>query len=79
MLTTRPGLKSRKGAPAQARPNRYAVRLLRWGRRIAARASDVSGIWPWSEVVPFPSGTAHISAVLGRGKIFCRCSIWRAD
>jgi chemotaxis signal transduction protein len=69
MPTTLPGLRSRKTGPAQAKAK--SVMLLVFsvgGRRMAALASDVSGIWPWSDVVPVPSGTPHISAVLKRGE-----------
>jgi len=38
------------------------------GRRMAARATDVGGIWPWTEAVPGPRGTPHITAVVRHGK-----------
>jgi chemotaxis signal transduction protein len=69
MLTTLPGLRSRKYAagPVKAKP----ILLLLFsvgGRRMAARASDVGGIWPWIEVVSIPSGTPHLSAVVRHGE-----------
>jgi chemotaxis signal transduction protein len=69
MPTTLPGLRSRIAAhgPTKAK----SVMLLVFsigGRRMAARASDVGGIWPWSDVVSVPSGTPHIGAVLKRGE-----------
>jgi chemotaxis signal transduction protein len=69
MLTTLPGLRSRKitQGPAKAK----SIMLLIFsvgGRRIAVRANDVGGIWPWTEVVSVPSGTPHVSAVLRQGE-----------
>lgn len=69
MLTTLPGLRSRNATPGPAKAG--AIMLLVFsvgGRRMAARANDVGGIWPWTEVVPIPSGTPHITAVLRRGE-----------
>ena len=69
MPTTLPGLRSRKAAQGSTKAK--SVMLLVFsvgGRRMAARASDVGGIWPWTGVVPIPSGTPHISAVLKRGE-----------
>ncbi len=69
MLTTLPGLRSRKGVQGPAKAK--AIMLLVFsvgGRRMAARASDVAGIWPWTQVVSVPSGTPHISAVLRQGE-----------
>ena len=69
MPTTLPGLRSRKATqgPAGAKPVMLLVFSV-GGRRMAARASDVGGIWPWTNVVPIPSGTPHIAAVLRRGE-----------
>jgi len=69
MLTTRPGLKSRKEAAGSQKAK--SIMLLVFsvgGRRIATRANDVGGIWLWTEVVSVPSGTAHINAVLRHGE-----------
>ena len=69
MLTTLPGLRSRKIAQGSVKAK--SIMLLVFsvgGRRIAARANDVGGIWPWTEVVSVPSGTPHISAVLRQGE-----------
>jgi chemotaxis signal transduction protein len=38
------------------------------GRRLAAKANDVGGIWPWTEADHVPSGTPFVSAVLRRGQ-----------
>jgi chemotaxis signal transduction protein len=69
MLTTLRGLRSRKvlQGPVKAR----SIMLLVFsvgGRRMAARAKDVDGIWPWTEVVSIPSGTPHVTAVLRQGE-----------
>jgi chemotaxis signal transduction protein len=37
------------------------------GRRLAVKAEEVGGIWPWNQVVPVPSGTLFINAILRRG------------
>jgi chemotaxis signal transduction protein len=37
------------------------------GRRVAAKAEEVGGIWPWTQPMPVPSGTPFIHAVLRRG------------
>lgn len=69
MLTTRPGLKSRKRTIGAPKSN--SVMLLVFsvgGRRMAARASDVGGILPWAAVMPVPSRTPHINAVLRHGE-----------
>ncbi|HET7057805.1 MAG TPA: chemotaxis protein CheW [Nitrospiraceae bacterium] len=69
MPTTLPGLRFRKAAQGSTKAK--SVMLLVFsvgGRRMAARASDVGGIWPWTDVVSIPSGTPHISAVLKRGE-----------
>jgi chemotaxis signal transduction protein len=68
MLTTLPGLRSRKIAQGPVKAK--SIMLLVFsvgGRRMAARANDVGGIWPWAEVVSIPSGTPHVSAVLRQG------------
>ena len=68
MLTTLRGLRSRKVAQGPAKPK--SIMLLVFsvgGRRMAARANEVGGIWPWTEVVSIPSGTPHVSAVLRQG------------
>jgi len=69
MPTTLPGLRSRKATqdPARVKPVMLLVFSV-GGRRMAARASDVGGIWPWTDGVSIPSGTPHISAVLKRGE-----------
>lgn len=69
MLTTLPGLRSRKAEQGSAQAK--SIMLLVFsvgGRRMAARANDVGGIWPWTEVVSIPSGTPHIGAVLRQGE-----------
>jgi chemotaxis signal transduction protein len=69
MPTTLPGLRSRKVAQGPVRAK--SIMLLVFsvgGRRMAARANDVGGIWPWTEVVSIPSGTPHVSAVLRQGE-----------
>jgi chemotaxis signal transduction protein len=37
------------------------------GRRLAARAEEVGGIWPWTPTMPVPSGTPFVNAVMRRG------------
>lgn len=69
MLTTRPGLKSRKRASGAPKSN--SIMLLVFsvgGRRMAAKAHDVGGILPWAEIMPVPSRTPHITAVLRHGE-----------
>ena len=69
MLTTLPGLRSRKVAQGPVKAK--SIMLLVFsvgGRRMAAHANDVGGIWPWTELVPIPSGTPHVSAVLRQGE-----------
>jgi chemotaxis signal transduction protein len=36
-------------------------------RRLAARAEEVGGIWPWTPTMPVPSGTPFVNAVMRRG------------
>jgi chemotaxis signal transduction protein len=68
MLTTLPGLRSRKVAQGPVKAKLLILLVFSvGGRRMAARANDVGGIWPWAEVVSIPSGTPHISAVLRQG------------
>lgn len=68
MLTTLPGLRSRKITQGSVKAKSIMLLLFSvGGRRIAARANDVGGIWPWTEVVSVPSGTPHVSAVLRQG------------
>ncbi|MBI4401866.1 MAG: chemotaxis protein CheW [Nitrospirae bacterium] len=38
------------------------------GRRLAAKVEEVGGVWPWTEAIPVPSGTAFVSAVVRRGE-----------
>lgn len=37
------------------------------GRRAAARAEEVGGIWPWTATMVVPSGTLYINAIMRRG------------
>ncbi|MGH7255454.1 MAG: chemotaxis protein CheW [Nitrospirales bacterium] len=37
-------------------------------RRIAARAEEVGGVWPWTATIPVPSETPFIQAVMRRGQ-----------
>ncbi|MEP6887145.1 MAG: chemotaxis protein CheW [Nitrospirales bacterium] len=69
MLTTLPGLRSRKVAQGPVKAK--SIMLLVFsvgGRRMAARANDVGGIWPWTEVMSIPSGTPYVCAVLRQGE-----------
>ncbi|WP_447980215.1 chemotaxis protein CheW [Candidatus Nitrospira bockiana] len=72
MPTTLRGLKFKPAARATAEQRQAAVLLFSvGGRRIAARAREVGGIWPWSQPVVVPSGTPFISALLRRnGDVF---------
>ena len=38
------------------------------GKRLAARALEVGGVWPWTEPMPVPSETPYVNAVLRRGE-----------
>lgn len=38
------------------------------GRRLAAKVEEVGGVWPWTEAIPVPSGTAFVNAVVRRGE-----------
>jgi chemotaxis signal transduction protein len=41
------------------------------GRRLAVRAEEVGGIWPWREAMPVPSGTPFVDAIMRQGgKVF---------
>jgi hypothetical protein len=41
------------------------------GQRLAARAEEVGGIWPWTEAMPVPSGTRFVDAIMRQGeKVF---------
>ncbi len=37
------------------------------GRRMAVKAEEVGGVWPWTQAMPVPSATAFVGAVLRRG------------
>lgn len=69
MLTTLRGLRSKKAAhgPVKAKPIMLLVFSV-GGRRMAARADDVGGIWPWTEGMSIPSGTPYVGAVLRQGE-----------
>src|SRR5579884_1589646 len=69
MATTLRGLKSKRARVAGKAAK--AVMLLLFsvgGRRIAARAEEVGGVWPWQRAVNVPSATPFITAVLRRGE-----------
>lgn len=38
------------------------------GKRLAVRAEEVGGVWPWTEAMPVPSLTPYINAVVRRGE-----------
>lgn len=37
------------------------------GRRMAVKAEEVGGVWPWTQAMPIPSATAFVGAVIRRG------------
>jgi len=37
------------------------------GRRMAVKAEEVGGVWPWTQAMPVPSTTPFVGAVLRRG------------
>ncbi|MGH7166359.1 MAG: chemotaxis protein CheW [Nitrospiraceae bacterium] len=37
------------------------------GRRMAVKAEEVGGVWPWTQAMPVPSATAFVGAVFQRG------------
>lgn len=38
------------------------------GRRLAVKAEEVGGVWPWTQAMPVPSTTAFVGAVVRRGE-----------
>jgi len=38
------------------------------GKRLAVRAEEVGGVWPWPEPMPVPSLTPHVNAVVRQGE-----------
>lgn len=38
------------------------------GKRVAARAEEVGGVWPWTEAMPVPSLTPYVNAVIRQGE-----------
>ncbi len=38
------------------------------GKRLAVRAEETGGVWPWPEPMPVPSLTPYINAVVRRGE-----------
>ena len=60
-------LKSSPGPSSKGPQNVSIVLFSIGGQRLAARADEVGGIWPWTPSVTIPSGTPHVAAVLRRG------------
>jgi chemotaxis signal transduction protein len=60
-------LKSSPGPTSKGPQNVSIVMFSIGGQRLAAKAEEVGGIWPWTEALPIPSGTPHVGAVLRRG------------
>lgn len=38
------------------------------GQRLATRSEEVGGVWPWTNAMPVPSGTAFMNALVRRGE-----------
>jgi chemotaxis signal transduction protein len=61
MVMTHPGPNSKVS------PTCLVVVFSVGNRRMAVKAEEVGGVWPWVEATLIPSGTAHIRAVMRRG------------
>ncbi len=55
------------GPNSKAAPTCLVVVFSVGNRRMAVKAEEVGGVWPWIEAIPIPSGTAHIRAMMRRG------------
>ena|SRR5581483_4528053 len=67
MLRTLPGRKSKVSKVTKSAKTIPLVVFSVGGRRLAAKAEEVGGIWPWTNSMLVPSGTAFVNAVLRRG------------
>lgn len=69
MATTLRGLKSKRVVTAQKASQKVMLLVFSvGGRRMAAKADEVGGVWPWTEAIPVPSVTPYMTAVLRRGE-----------
>ena len=68
MATTLRGLKSKRAQTAQHAVRKVLLLVFSvGGRRMAAKADEVGGVWPWTEAISVPSATPYMTAVLRRG------------
>lgn len=67
MLRILPGRKSKFSKGAVSAKMVPLVIFSVGGQRLAARAEEVGGIWPWTHSMLVPSGTTFVNAVLRRG------------
>src|SRR5689334_24767624 len=69
MATTLRGLKSKRIANATIATRKVMLLVFSvGGRRMAAKADEGGGVWPWTEAIPVPSVTPFMNAVLRRGE-----------
>lgn len=69
MATTLRGLTSKRLAEAKGTTRKVMLLVFSvGGRRMAAKADEVGGVWPWTEAIPVPSVTPFMTAVLRRGE-----------
>ena len=69
MATTLRGLKSKRLVAAKRASRKVMLLVFSvGGRRMAAKADEVGGVWPWTEAIPVPSVTPFMTAVLRRGE-----------
>ncbi len=62
MLTTR------RGSHSKTTTTCTLVVFSIGGQRLAARTEEVGGVWPWTNAMPVPSGTAFMNALVRRGE-----------
>lgn len=56
------------GPSSKAAPPCLLVVFSVGNRRLAVKAEEVGGVWPWIEAIPIPSGTPYIHALMRRGE-----------
>jgi chemotaxis signal transduction protein len=60
-------LKTHRGPSSEPPKSCPLVIFSLGGRRLAARAEEVGGVFPWADAMPVPSGTAFVNAIIRRG------------
>lgn len=61
-------LKTHRGPSSKTTTTHTLVVFSVGGQRLAARTEEVGGVWPWTNAMPVPSGTAFMNAVVRRGE-----------